>query len=113
MYERHFAVAPEPEDEPEDGPLALGLEDCPCIGFNEIECVTNMVVHGESVPYPGETGGPCKAWDANRHALCKDGDAHDWCGKRWCYVDPCRCNLAELPKTSAYLRNATYRGREL
>jgi hypothetical protein len=61
--------------------------------------------------YPADTGGTCDAWDNGRHPACKDEDPSkrpEWCENKWCYVDPCSCDLDVPPKVSFYVPGATF-----
>lgn len=65
------------------------------------------------VNYPAELGGKCHAWDKTAHPLCKDGSTEAWCSQKWCYVNPCECDLPVLPKTSSYMPGATFQGKPI
>jgi len=96
----------------------VGTAGCRCIGFDNIPGTTDitLMIDGESqtVSYPAEIGGTCKAWDEGVHPECRKGkDSPKWCSKRWCYVDPCSCNLDQPPKVTLYLPEATFTGKSL
>jgi len=98
-----------------------GDSRCPCIGFDNVEGETVFKLDHEEkevdVSYPADIGARCKAWDDDRHPLCKAGEkpgrGEKWCAQSWCYVDPCNCNIDVLPKISTYDAEATYQGKPL
>lgn len=107
--------------EPSDG-VHYGDERCPCIGFDNIEGETLLMVERKGkdpleVSYPADLGARCEAWDDDRHFLCKKGAkpglGKGWCAQHWCYVDPCKCDIDVLPKISISNTEATYRGKPL
>lgn len=61
---------------------------------------------------PHDFGARCGDWDAEAPECSRD-DAPEYCGMRWCYVDPCECETAVPPKPSATFPGAKYRGRPL
>lgn len=98
-------------------PRHFGDTDCPCIGFDHIDGETTVTVEGQALEYPADLGARCEPWDDGRHPSCKSGAepglAAGWCAQAWCYVDPCNCKLPVLPKVSAYLPTATYKGKPI
>mmetsp|Transcript_29750 Transcript_29750/g.68499 ORF Transcript_29750/g.68499 Transcript_29750/m.68499 type:complete len:419 (+) Transcript_29750:105-1361(+) len=96
--------------------LQVGLAECRCIGFAGQEGSTQVQVDGSFVDYPAEMGGTCQAWDQARHPSCKvqaGSEPPPWCGRSWCYVDPCSCHLEVLPKVSLYLPDSTFQGKPI
>mmetsp|Transcript_50978 Transcript_50978/g.147104 ORF Transcript_50978/g.147104 Transcript_50978/m.147104 type:complete len:376 (+) Transcript_50978:92-1219(+) len=95
-----------------------GTVGCRCIGFGNIP--GTMVIKAEgpggkamNATYPAELGGSCKAWDHDAHPMCLGENAPAWCHQRWCYVDPCSCDLSEPPKVTMYLPEASSTGMSL
>jgi len=90
---------------------------CPCIGFDNLqgETMVQLDHHGqmEDVSFPADLGARCEAWDEDTAPACKDGEEAGYCSQKWCYVDPCRCDIDILPKVSVYNSEATYRGKPL
>mmetsp|Transcript_23094 Transcript_23094/g.65643 ORF Transcript_23094/g.65643 Transcript_23094/m.65643 type:complete len:343 (+) Transcript_23094:95-1123(+) len=96
----------------------VGKPGCKCIGFDNIPGTTDISVKDEDgdekvVSYPAEIGGTCKAWDDGVHPMCRGKDKPEWCKERWCYVDPCTCNLKKKPYVTMYLPEATFTGKSL
>jgi hypothetical protein len=80
-----------------DGPL-LGNIKCPCVGFYDRSGTVKLTVKGQTINYPGMTGGECMKWDKPRHPDCiTGGDVPSWCGSKWCWVDPDNCDLPDSP----------------
>lgn len=96
--------------------LHFGDSRCPCIGFDNINGETTVFLDdfGE-VAYPADLGARCEQWDNGMHPGCKEGKSpgfgNDWCAQPWCYVDACNCDIPILPKLSAYVPDARYRGK--
>jgi len=89
-----------------------GNKDCQCVGIDELEGATIATLKDGSKPeYPADLGARCSAWDQNKHPKCEGDDAPDWCSQKWCYVDPCKCDISVLPKPSIYLPDAKYQGK--
>lgn len=89
-----------------------GEVDCRCIGIDGQKGVTNVRISEnpeKHMDYPADVGATCDAWDNNRHPDCQGPNKADWCIMRWCFVDPCKCNLGTEapPKQSSYLPEAT------
>lgn len=94
----------------------LGHPSCRCVGFAGIVGTTEISFRGGHVTeYPGDLGATCKAWDHDVHPECKGDKQPSWCRARWCYVDPCECELPGevFPKLSAYMPDATLTGKNL
>lgn len=92
-----------------------GKNECKCIGIHGELGSTNFTLDGKQVSFPADAGATCKAWDLESNPTCT---AHStevpmWCVQKWCYVDPCSCSLAEIPKVSTYMRDASHDGRTI
>jgi len=92
-----------------------GKDECKCIGIAGEPGFTDVLISGAAVSFPADTGTSCKAWDLESNPECAVNASHipEWCGKSWCYVDPCSCSLAVPPKTSAYVPNAKFQGHTI
>lgn len=72
-----------------------------------------------TVMFPEQVGRKCHAWDNDVYpGACEDDDqipgrGQGWCARKWCYVDPCKCDLRTAPMQSSYFPNATYNGKRL
>jgi len=93
-----------------------GASGCRCIGVNDKPGAVLMNADGQGgmVTYPADAGASCQAWDMNTAPSCS-GSAEPkaaWCYQSWCYVDPCSCNQTSPPKTSSYLPNVKYQGKQ-
>jgi len=75
-----------------------GKSRCPCVGIDNLEGYYATNIDYYHVQYPIEAGSSCYPWDLASHPDCRDGGGPDWCSQRWCYVDPCDCELEELPR---------------
>lgn len=89
---------------------------CPCVGFENVGGTTVAYLGDKkTVDYPLEMGGSCEAWDNGFHPSCKKGadpgKGNGWCAQKWCYVDPCNCNIPVPPKISSYMPKATYQAK--
>mmetsp|Transcript_87972 Transcript_87972/g.248303 ORF Transcript_87972/g.248303 Transcript_87972/m.248303 type:complete len:362 (-) Transcript_87972:41-1126(-) len=91
----------------------IGAAGCRCIGFDNIPGSTDIRIGKQVVSYPAEIGGTCRSWDADLHPECKKGEPESWCQHKWCYVDPCSCDLPEVPKVTMYLPEASFTGKSL
>lgn len=95
------------------GTTSYGSSKCPCVGFNNVGGKTVLEMGGQKVDYPADVGARCEAWDETRAPQCKGANPPDWCAQQWCYVDPCNCDLPEIPKISGALPDAEYQGKPL
>jgi len=96
----------------------FGDTECPCIGFDNIDGETTVVLENdEQISYPADLGARCEKWDDGVHPGCKEGETpglgNGWCGQQWCFVDSCNCNIPVMPKVSEYVPDARYRGRPI
>jgi len=87
-----------------------GNSKCPCIGIDNLkgDFPVPFEVYNAKVNYPVEVGSSCEAWEKNTAPDCQKADAPDWCKQKWCYVDPCNCDLEVLPKQTSM--GLTYQG---
>eukprot|EP00933_Yihiella_yeosuensis_P007570 TRINITY_DN11265_c0_g1_i1.p1 TRINITY_DN11265_c0_g1~~TRINITY_DN11265_c0_g1_i1.p1 ORF type:complete len:410 (-),score=87.77 TRINITY_DN11265_c0_g1_i1:484-1713(-) len=83
-----------------------GQSDCRCIGLAGQPGQNNITSGDIKLAYPADLGSECKAWDLKRHPECKVKKPPSWCSHPWCFVDPCKCRLEDVPKLSAYLPTA-------
>jgi len=95
-----------------DVPHSYGSSKCPCVGIDEVGGTTEVTAGGQKVDYPADLGARCQAWDEKRApGDCTGANPASWCSKQWCYVDPCNCDIPDIPKISAYLPDAKYQGK--
>jgi len=87
------------KDVPEE---KYGKKECRCAAIEKQEGEVTFKVKGKDVSYPVDLGSTCKAWDEDSSPECKGGSAPNWCKKKWCYVDPCECDLAKGPFPATY-----------
>eukprot|EP00929_Paragymnodinium_shiwhaense_P031493 TRINITY_DN17626_c0_g1_i1.p3 TRINITY_DN17626_c0_g1~~TRINITY_DN17626_c0_g1_i1.p3 ORF type:complete len:216 (+),score=41.51 TRINITY_DN17626_c0_g1_i1:1202-1849(+) len=97
-----------------------GNPNCPCVSVDAATAAMGdetMVSVGEkSVFYPSGLGSTCSAWDDGRYPdACvtegqSPGPGTGWCAQKWCYVDPCNCDLEPAPRLTSYLPEANYNG---
>lgn len=96
-----------------------GDRECPCMQLDKLPYTINItMISAEAiVEYPADVGGHCQAWDDGVAPSCEEGgtpgEGQDWCAKKWCYVDPCSCNISIQPKASNYFPTAFLDGRPL
>jgi len=97
-----------------------GLDSCPCVAVagvpGNIEMAAgNVQVKGGLVQYPADTGATCEQWDQARSPKCAEGGADNppWCQSKWCYVDPCNCNIpgGKVPTIAHLLKDAVFQGK--
>jgi hypothetical protein len=110
--------------QPDHG-LAGGVARCRCIGFSKGQNFRTMIAKTGATDteftVTGETGSSCDAWDDKQHPFCTDPTKApdqvkpDWCGAKWCYVDPCDCKgLPRGPFVTTYFREGgNYQGKSL
>mmetsp|Transcript_87743 Transcript_87743/g.245574 ORF Transcript_87743/g.245574 Transcript_87743/m.245574 type:complete len:195 (+) Transcript_87743:275-859(+) len=93
----------------------VGHHKCKCIGLDDVPGTIKVTLSGfdKPVSFPGELGSTCKAWDAGTNPECLEDSPPAWCSQRWCYVDPCSCDIDELPTVTMYLPKALYQGKSL
>jgi len=98
-----------------------GLNSCPCVGVAnvpgniEMKAGKDVQVKGGLVQYPASTGATCESWDKARSPECTEGGENNppWCESKWCYVDPCNCNIPEgkVPTIAHLLEGAIFQGK--
>lgn len=98
--------------------VAYGDFACPCVGIVGLTGFTSVTIGVDTVVdmYPSDVGSSCDAWDDGRYPGLCIGNAYtdaDWCSSKWCYVDPCNCNIATIPTPLDYLFGATYQGKRI
>lgn len=70
-----------------------------------------MSISGQSYPYPASYGTMCGAHDSDLPPDCNvANNTPSFCADSWCYVDPCKCNIPVLPKSTSYIPGATVGG---
>jgi len=84
-------------------PGHYGKGKCPCVGIDNLKGEMSLQFDEHYIKYPIETGASCEKWEDDRHPDCKAGtelhnDVPAWCNQKWCYVDPCNCDIEVLPK---------------
>lgn len=93
----------------------VGTTGCRCIGVEKSNGTKNAAINGTVVKFPADVGGRCKAWDEGVHPACIADSPPEWCGKKWCNVDPCSCSLDTLPQTrgsSSYFADGNFQGKK-
>jgi len=90
-----------------------GNAKCKCIGIAGLSGDLLVNVSNQQFRFPGDLGSSCRSWDHGRHPDCHKEEQPGWCQRQWCYVDPCTCNIEELPKVSTYFPRANYRKKAL
>jgi len=75
-----------------------GQSPCPCVGIDNLRGYSAATLDDNHVMYTLEAGASCAAWDSGMHPDCMGAAPPQWCMQKWCYVDPCKCNLDTLPK---------------
>merc|ERR1719486_1492425 len=78
-----------------------GKNECRCVGVNDLKGYFAVQINYRHIQYPADLGASCAAWDQGTHPECKEGVPPQWCTQKWCYVDPCSCNLEVLPKVTS------------
>lgn len=91
----------------------FGSSKCPCVGFDNVGGTTDVTVEGQVIKYPGDLGARCDEWDKDISIGCKGANPEEWCKEQWCYVDPCNCDIPEIPKVSSFMPEAKYQGKTL
>merc|ERR1740138_164620 len=66
-----------------------------------------------------DVGAQCEAWDNGRFKdACENsaqvpGQGNGWCAQRWCWVDPCNCDLPEPAIKSESFHYGKSQGRPM
>jgi len=98
-------------------PAKYGSPECPCIGIDNLNGSSSMLILGKlRVDYPADVGSHCAPWDDGHQPLsCMEdkepGKGKGWCAQPWCFVDPCNCDIAVKPSISSYLPDGSFQGR--
>jgi len=91
-------------------PGKYGKDKCKCVGIDNQKGSFSMVDYmtpvskstpKENISYPIEVGASCGAWEdfkGSKLRICSGDDQPEWCFQKWCYVDPCSCDLEIPPK---------------
>jgi len=93
-----------------------GENGCRCVGIDNQPGTLEVQVDensGKTTEYPADTGATCGSWDLDRHPECKGADKPGWCTDRWCFVDPCSCNLDVPPSRTNYLPDSNFQGNPI
>lgn len=90
-----------------------GNTACRCVGIDAVSGVTQVVINGEIVAFPGGLGARCEAWDNGIHPSCLGSSPPSFCSQRWCFVDPCNCKMSQVPRTSGYMPTVHYQGKPI
>lgn len=91
----------------------MGNAKCKCIGIVGLSGDLRVNISNQQFRFPADLGSSCQSWDDGRHPDCRKAEQPGWCHRQWCYVDPCTCNIEELPKVSTYFPRANYRKKAL
>jgi len=88
------------ENAPEE---KYGKKECRCAGIEHQNGNVGFEIDGKKVEYPVELGATCQDWDAeSSNPSCQGDSPKDWCKKKWCYVNPCECDLDLGPFVATY-----------
>tara|TARA_B110001452_G_scaffold1531_1_gene1345 strand:- start:3110 stop:3787 length:678 start_codon:yes stop_codon:yes gene_type:complete len=100
-----------------------GSSSCPCVGidysganrsFSPVRVADD--ISSTVADFPAELGTSCRAWDDKSNPICRSGSSSPaFCKQRWCFVDPCNCDLPGKDKqsSSTYLSTWTYHKKPL
>jgi hypothetical protein len=77
---------------------AFGKNKCPCVGIDNLRGYFAVELDFHHVQYPLEVGASCDEWDKGYNPACEAAIPPSWCNQKWCYVDPCECELDVTPK---------------
>jgi hypothetical protein len=80
-----------------NGP-SYGNDKCRCVGIDNFKGYYALQEDFHHVQHTMETGASCDAWDKGMHPKCRGTVPPAWCNQKWCYVDPCSCDIEVLPK---------------
>jgi hypothetical protein len=90
-----------------NGP-SYGNDKCRCVGMDNLKGYYALQEDFHHVQHSMETGASCAAWDKGMHPKCRGTVPPQWCTQKWCYVDPCSCDLEIAPKQTVL--DITYQG---
>jgi len=95
----------------EADPTRFGDKKCQCIGVDGRNG-TALITYGDTtMDYPVDVGSRCEPWEKEDDPACQVESPPGYCEMKWCYVDPCDCNLSVPSKASSYLPTAKHDGR--
>jgi len=96
----------------------FGSESCPCVGIDvsgSKKSFPSIMINDTKSHtfgmFPSDLGTTCKAWDEGSNFKCSGPNPPQWCSQRWCFVDPCNCDLPL--STSTYLPSWKIRKKPL
>lgn len=78
-----------------DDDMASGRDSCQCIGIRNR--TGHFFYKQGKTNLSADFGAYCSRWDLFTPTCTKD-EKPDWCRKKWCYVDPCKCKLKAPPR---------------
>lgn len=94
------------KDVPEE---KYGKKSCRCAGIEHQKGEVKFDIDGKKgkkgkkVGYPLDIGSTCEAWDSeSSNPACQGDEPADWCKKKFCYVNPCECDLDVGPFKATY-----------
>eukprot|EP00927_Polykrikos_kofoidii_P040841 TRINITY_DN34837_c0_g1_i2.p1 TRINITY_DN34837_c0_g1~~TRINITY_DN34837_c0_g1_i2.p1 ORF type:complete len:1865 (+),score=292.54 TRINITY_DN34837_c0_g1_i2:271-5595(+) len=100
-----------------------GRAGCSCVtidpGLQKENGGVMASIGGAKKLYPPGLGSRCEAWDDGLYPNACEKKAQDpglgngWCIKRWCYVDPCSCDVVAKLQQPSFMPEQTYRGLPL
>lgn len=85
-----------------------GKSKCPCVGMDNLNGYYATHLDYYHVQYPLDAGSSCFPWELTTHPDCQGGGGPEWCSQSWCYVDPCNCEIEDVPAMSK--SGVTYQG---
>lgn len=96
----------------------MGAAGCQCLGdlpseITVIDCIYDWAVDGQCLEkdnLPGNYGAQCGVHAEPGDEDCyvqgdpptPRADPEFWCGQKWCYVDPCNCDMADATKSTYF-----------
>jgi len=97
--------------------LSGGHASCPCIGISGRYGEVMFNLSTGPAAFPIDAGSSCQNWDFGNNPSCR-GDADnnpDWCYTKWCFVDPCNCNLPGYSDATAstYIANSRFQNHRV
>jgi len=77
---------------------ALGQSSCPCVGISGMQGnITSML----PMVLPADFGSKCDVWQPELEKDCENSTDKSGCLQKWCFVDPCQCDLPIPPTESS------------
>merc|ERR1712083_213003 len=96
----------------------LERKDCDYAFAQTQKCVNVDPAYGDNGwnLYPADYGSQCQEWPEPAQTACfayntTAGDTEptallapteDWCQKKWCYIDPCKCDAPDKAASSVF-----------